>query len=130
MEAGYARITAKTPDGSIRTYWDIKVEEPRGDIGYPLVLGDANGDYCVDDDDVKLYSQYFAGYPVTLDLTMADVNRDGQITRADIMYLARGIDQWEGYDNYSEDDPSPDDNYSEDGPSPDDSEVTFDPNDF
>jgi len=130
VEAGYARITAKTPDGSIRTYWDIKVEEPRGDIGYPLVLGDANGDYCVDDDDVKLYSQYFAGYPVTLDLTMADVNRDGQITRADIMYLARGIDQWEGYDNYSEDDPSPDDNYSEDGPSPDDSEVTFDPNDF
>jgi len=63
-------------------------------------VGDLNGDNTVDTVDVKLFSQYFAGWRMeenAIRWDAADVNGDKEITRADAMTLARIVAKWEGY---------------------------------
>ena len=48
-----------------------------------------------------LLARYIAGWEgITLDVDSADINKDGQISKADGMILARYIAGWEGYDQY------------------------------
>lgn len=52
-----------------------------------VLLGDVNGDYCVDEADYYAISQYIMGYKQeNFNLNAADVNRDGRINVAD--YIA------------------------------------------
>lgn len=61
------------------------------------IASDLTGDGVIDADDLSLLQDYFSGKDVTFDLTKADFNGDGKFTRADVMYLARALANWDGY---------------------------------
>ena len=59
------------------------------------VEGDVDRDGDSDQNDLKLLQKYFAGWKVTLvDPDSADLNGDGELTRADVMKLARRLAGW------------------------------------
>lgn len=66
---------------------------------YP-VKGDISCDSRVTAADAKLFAQYFAGYPVTINIPAADIDGENGVTRKDVMILKRYIAGWEGYDEY------------------------------
>ncbi len=73
---------------------------------YPTVAlrrtskGDVTGDGKVTDNDLALLTQYFAGYPVEVDVSVIDIDGENGLTRKDVMILKRYIAGWEGYDQY------------------------------
>ncbi|MBQ3179048.1 MAG: leucine-rich repeat protein [Clostridia bacterium] len=73
---------------------------------YPTVAlrrtskGDVTGDGKVTENDLALLTQYFAGYPVEVDVSVIDIDGENGLTRKDVMILKRYIAGWEGYDQY------------------------------
>ncbi len=73
---------------------------------YPTVAlrrtskGDVTGDGKVTENDLALLTQYFAGYPVEVDVSVIDIDGENGLTRKDVMILKRYIAGWEGYDHY------------------------------
>lgn len=62
--------------------------------------GDVNGDGKVDEDDLTILQQYYAGYNVTIaNKVNADIDGENGLTRRDVMILARYLDNWG--DDYS-----------------------------
>lgn len=60
-----------------------------------VVTGDLSGDGLSDQTDLTLLQQYYYGYGVTIDYpAAADLNGDGNMTRADAMVLARQLAGW------------------------------------
>ena len=66
-----------------------------------IVLGDLDGDVTLIDD--KLFKEFFAGKDdMILNPRIADINKDGFITRKDAIILSRHLAGWEGYSLSSE----------------------------
>ena len=64
------------------------------------IKGDVTGDGKVTENDLALLTQYFAGYPVEVDVSVIDIDGENGLTRKDVMILKRYIAGWEGYDQY------------------------------
>ncbi|MBQ2724940.1 MAG: leucine-rich repeat protein, partial [Clostridia bacterium] len=62
-----------------------------------IYYGDVSADGVLDENDVNLLNQYFAGWPAIIDHEALDFNDDDMVTRADAMYLARYLAGWSGY---------------------------------
>lgn len=62
------------------------------------LYGDLNKDGVVNNQDVTLFQEYFAGYTRKIPNDLADINEDGMVTRRDAMILARHVKGWKGYD--------------------------------
>ncbi|MBR2433960.1 MAG: hypothetical protein IKB22_00665, partial [Lentisphaeria bacterium] len=66
-------------------------------------IGDFSGDGVPGKEEVDMLQKYFAGRPVSLNVTnekilqVIDLNDDGKITRKDAMILARHAAGWEDY---------------------------------
>ena len=52
------------------------------------IPGDLNGDYLLNEDDLHLLARHIAGIATLTDLSLADVNCDGNISAADLTALA------------------------------------------
>ncbi len=61
------------------------------DVKLPPLKGDINYDGVVDKNDITLFKRYFAGYDEVINNTASDVNKDGKITRADLVALLKLI---------------------------------------
>lgn len=63
------------------------------------IVGDLDGNGVLDEADVALISDWFAGKTTALsfDPAKADFNKDNRFSRADGMYLARALAGWDGY---------------------------------
>jgi len=61
------------------------------------LYGDITVDGYVNKSDSDLLRQYFAGYAVVFDETLADVDNNCKLTRRDAMILVRHLAGWEGY---------------------------------
>lgn len=60
-----------------------------------IVTGDMDGDGLSNATDLTMLHKYYSGYPVTIDYpAAADLNGDGNMTRADAMVLARQLAGW------------------------------------
>lgn len=62
------------------------------------LYGDLNKDGVVNNKDVTLFQEYFAGYTRKIPNDLADLDEDGMVTRRDAMILARHVKGWKGYD--------------------------------
>lgn len=58
-------------------------------------MGDANGDYVVDNNDVTALMQYVIGWDIAIQELPADVNGDGEINGDDATWLQRYIAGWD-----------------------------------
>ncbi len=67
---------------------------PISETDYTGVTGDVSGDGVLDENDVLLLNQYFAGWPVVVNANVGDFNNDGEMNRRDAMLLARTVDGW------------------------------------
>lgn len=64
----------------------------------PMTAEDLTGDGIIDAEDLALLVDYFSGKTTeTIDFNKADFDGDGDFDRADVMYLARALANWEGY---------------------------------
>jgi len=83
------------------TSWDEQYSTEEFMTAYPIsvldctgVTGDVSGDGVLDDNDVLLLNQYFAGWPVVVNVNAGDFNADGCTDRCDAMLLARTVAGW------------------------------------
>ncbi len=67
---------------------------PISETDYTDVAGDISGDGVLDENDVLLLNQYFAGWPVVVNANAGDFNNDGEMNRRDAMLLARTVAGW------------------------------------
>ncbi|MBQ3179041.1 MAG: leucine-rich repeat protein [Clostridia bacterium] len=85
------------------TGWSTPTWSPNANESYNAVMltpvGDLTGNGTVDQEDVSMISDWFAGKyaEVPFETYKADFNGDGKFSRADGMYLARALAGWEGY---------------------------------
>lgn len=100
---GWWRV--KVEKEGYETVWSewLPVPPPQTEVNLgmtPLTaaLGDINQDGSVDENDVEILNRYFAGWPgyehMIPGLTVADMNGDKKLTRADAMILARQVARW------------------------------------
>ena len=61
---------------------------------------DVSGNGKIDEADLTLLRQYFAGYSIVMVEYIADLDGNGKLTRKDVMILARYLAGWPGYDQY------------------------------
>ena len=62
------------------------------------MLGDTDGDFNITNSDVlKIYRYIYDAETYPLDVTAADVNKDGVITNADVLMIYRNIYDPERY---------------------------------
>lgn len=93
-------ITITTASGTVLTDTayvgtGCVISTTTGDTLTILVTGDLTGDGLSDSGDLTLLQQYYCGYPVAIAYpTVADLNGDGRMTRADVMILSRRLTGW------------------------------------
>lgn len=93
-------LTVTTADGTVlpdTAYvgTGCVVSTSTGDSLIIIVTGDLTGDGLSDADDLTLLQRYYSGYPVSIDHPLAaDLNGDGNMTRADVMILSRRLAGW------------------------------------
>ncbi|MBQ3177201.1 MAG: leucine-rich repeat protein [Clostridia bacterium] len=79
---------------------------------YTPMAGDIDQDGKVTQNDVNLMIAYFSGKDPEIPYFFgADMDGDGIVSRADVMYLARAVDSWDGY-TLPEKDVSEEDRYT------------------
>jgi len=61
------------------------------------VVGDVNGDWVINGDDIIYLARNLAAWPGYDLKGSGDINRDGKVTDGDITYLARALAKWRDY---------------------------------
>ena len=120
-EAGYTTHTCACGESFVDSYVDAAghipgeaAKENETDIGYDLAVrctlcgeelsrehcpvqrpGDINGDGKLNNKDVMLLMQYYAGWPVSVPEPLRDINGDGKQNNKDIMLLMQYLAGWD-----------------------------------